>query len=74
MCLQSDSRVLISGSSDSRVLVWDLVGEEGTGRGQYDVKMTLVGHHAGVLDLCLDDKWIASCSKVSLIRWLCVMS
>lgn len=45
--------------------MWDLVGEEGTGRGQYDVKMTLVGHHAGVLDLCLDDKWIASCSKVS---------
>lgn len=67
LCLQSDSKVLISGSSDSRILVWDLVGEEGTGKGQWEVKMSLVGHNMGVLDLCFDEKWIVSCSKVRFV-------
>lgn len=68
LCLQSDSKVLVSGSSDSRILVWDMVGEEGTGKGQWEVKMSLVGHNMGVLDLCFDEDWIVSCSKVC--RWL----
>lgn len=64
LCLQYDSSILVSGSSDSRVIVWDLIGDEATGKGKYEQKMTLVGHAMGVLDLCFDDKWIVSCSKV----------
>lgn len=67
LCLQYDSKVLISGSSDCRILVWDLVGEEGTGVGKWEVKMRLLGHTMGVLDLCFDDQWIVSCSKVCLL-------
>lgn len=65
LCLQSDAKVLVSGSSDSRILVWDMVGEEGTGKGRWEIKMSLVGHNMGVLDLCFDDDWIVSCSKVN---------
>lgn len=64
LCLQYDDKVLVSGSSDSRVLIWDLVGEEGTGIGKYEIKASLLGHQMGVLDLCFDDKWIVTCSKV----------
>lgn len=65
LCLQYDSEILVSGSSDCRVLVWDLVGEEGTGVGKWEIKMSLLGHTMGVLDLCFDETWIVSCSKVS---------
>lgn len=65
LCLQYDDKILVSGSSDSRILVWDLVGEKGTGKGKWEIKNTLVGHSMAVLDLCLDQKWIVSCSKVS---------
>lgn len=41
-----------------------MVGEEGTGKGQWEIKMSLVGHNMGVLDLCFDEDWIVSCSKV----------
>ena len=58
--------MLISGSSDCRIIVWDLVGDKVTGKGRWDQKMTLVGHSMGVLDLCFDDQWIVSCSKVCL--------
>lgn len=64
LCLQYDDEILVSGSSDSRVVVWDLVGDEGVGRAKYEVVQTLVGHAMGVLDLTFDDKWIVSCSKV----------
>lgn len=46
--------------------MWDLVGEEGTGKGKYEVKKTLIGHAMAVLDLCFDDRWIISSSKVSI--------
>lgn len=64
LCLQYDDEILLSGSSDSRILMWDLVGEEGTGKGKYEVKKSLIGHAMAVLDLCFDDKWIVSSSKV----------
>ena len=64
LCLQYDSQVLVSGSSDCRILVWDIVGEPGTGAKKWEVKMSLLGHTMGVLDLCFDDQWIVSCSKV----------
>jgi F-box and WD-40 domain protein 1/11 len=66
LCLQYDSKILVSGSSDCRVLVWDLVGAEGTGAGKWDIKWSLLGHTMGVLDLCFDDDYIVSCSKVRL--------
>ncbi|GAA5843927.1 hypothetical protein JCM11251_002250 [Rhodosporidiobolus azoricus] len=65
LCLQYDSRILVSGSSDSRILVWDF--EHGS-ESQYEVKMQLVGHSAGVLDLCFDKDWIVSCSKDTTTR------
>lgn len=46
------------------MIVWDLVGDPATGRGKYEEKMKLVGHGMGVLDLCFDDQYIVSCSKV----------
>lgn len=67
LCLQYDSTILVSGSSDSRVLIWDLVGEEGTGAGKWEIKHHLLGHTMGVLDLCFDDEYIVSCSKVSFL-------
>ncbi|POY70402.1 hypothetical protein BMF94_6683 [Rhodotorula taiwanensis] len=63
LCLQYDSEILVTGSSDSTVIVWDLVGDPATGRGKYEEKMKLVGHGMGVLDLCFDDQYIVSCSK-----------
>ncbi|KAM0793689.1 hypothetical protein ACM66B_001116 [Microbotryomycetes sp. NB124-2] len=68
LCLQSDGRMLVSGSSDSRILMWDLVGDAETGRGRYEIVKSMVGHAAGVLDVCFNEKWIASCSKDTTIR------
>lgn len=64
LCLQYDAQILVSGSSDCRVLVWDLVGDLVTGQGQWEIKWSLLGHSMGVLDLCFDDDYIVSCSKV----------
>ena len=64
LCLQYDDEILVTGSSDSTVIVWDLVGDPGAGRNKYEERMKLVGHGMGVLDLCFDDRYIVSCSKV----------
>lgn len=65
LCLRYDDKHLITGSSDSTIFVWDLIGDPVTGQGQGEVLKRLVGHSMGVLDLCLDEQWIISCSKVS---------
>lgn len=70
LCLQYDHEILVSGSSDSTVIVWDLVGDPATGFGRYEDKLKLVGHGMGVLDLCFDDRYIVSCSKVRSSRTL----
>lgn len=64
LCLQYDDEILVTGSSDSTVIVWDLVGDPTAGRNKYEERMKLVGHGMGVLDLCFDDRYIVSCSKV----------
>jgi len=62
LCLQYDSEIMVTGSSDYTCIVWDITGEE------YVPMYRLRGHEAGVLDVCLDDKYIISCSKDAMIK------
>jgi F-box and WD-40 domain protein 1/11 len=57
LCLQYDDEIMVTGSSDHTCIVWDITGEE------YKPLYRLRKHHGGVLDVCLDDKHIISCSK-----------
>jgi len=56
LCLQYDNEVMITGSSDCTLIVWDV-------KADYRPIMRLRSHTAGVLDVCFDDKHILSCSK-----------
>ncbi|KAK7042379.1 WD-repeats-region domain-containing protein [Favolaschia claudopus] len=67
--------VLVTGSSDCTVCVWDLWYEPSSRTGADDempvhaeVRDVLQGHVGGVLDLRLDERWIVSCSKDTTIR------
>ncbi|OCK95962.1 WD40 repeat-like protein [Cenococcum geophilum 1.58] len=62
LCLQFDSEIMVTGSSDHTCIVWDITQEE------YVPKYRLRRHSAGVLDVCLDDKYIISCSKDATIN------
>lgn len=62
LCLQYDSEIMVTGSSDYTCIVWDITGED------YVPMYRLRGHEAGVLDVCLDDKYIISCSKDATIK------
>ncbi|KAH6633672.1 F-box/WD repeat-containing protein lin-23 [Boeremia exigua] len=62
LCLQYDHEIMVTGSSDYTCIVWDITGEE------YIPMYRLRGHEAGVLDVCLDDKYIISCSKDAMIK------
>ncbi|KAF1834773.1 WD40 repeat-like protein [Decorospora gaudefroyi] len=62
LCLQYDSEIMVTGSSDYTCIVWDITGDE------YFPMYRLRGHEAGVLDVCLDDKYIISCSKDAMIK------
>jgi F-box and WD-40 domain protein 1/11 len=53
---------MVTGSSDYTCIVWDITGED------YVPMYRLRGHEAGVLDVCLDDKYIISCSKDAMIK------
>ncbi|KAF2201832.1 WD40 repeat-like protein [Delitschia confertaspora ATCC 74209] len=57
LCLQYDDEIMVTGSSDHTCIVWDITGSE------YKPLYRLRKHSAGVLDVCLDDKHIISCSK-----------
>lgn len=57
LCLQYDERVIISGSSDSTVRVWDV----NTG----DMANTLIHHCEAVLHLRFNNGMMVTCSKVS---------
>jgi F-box and WD-40 domain protein 1/11 len=59
LCLQYDENILVTGSSDSNLIVWDVKTFEPIRR--------LVAHTGGVLDVALDAKHIVSCSKDSKI-------
>ena len=56
LCLQYDDKILITGSSDCTLIIWDIkVG--------YRPLRRLKEHTAGVLDVRFDEKHIVSCSK-----------
>lgn len=57
--------MLVTGSSDCSICVWDLeLGDLIPGTSDREVKAevraTLKGHEGGVLDLRMDEKWIVS--------------
>lgn len=62
LCLQYDDEILVTGSSDSDLLVWDIK--------TYEPIQRLRRHSGGVLDVALDANHIISCSKDSrIIVW-----
>jgi len=60
LCLQYDENILVTGSSDSDLIVWDVK--------TYEPIRRLQAHTGGVLDVALDAKHIVSCSKDSKIH------
>lgn len=56
LCLQYDSEILVTGSSDGTCIVHSI-------KNNYRPVMQLSHHSAAVLDLAFDDKYIVSCSK-----------
>ncbi|KAH3972612.1 hypothetical protein HBH70_146920 [Parastagonospora nodorum] len=62
LCLQYDTEIMVTGSSDYTCIVWDITGDV------FVPMHRLRGHEAGVLDVCLDDKYIISCSKDAMIK------
>ncbi|KAF2101670.1 WD40 repeat-like protein [Rhizodiscina lignyota] len=55
LCLRFDEEIMVTGSSDSTCIVWDLK--------TWEPKWRLEHHSAGVLDVCFDKRYIVSCSK-----------
>lgn len=63
LCLQYDDEILVTGSSDSTCIVYDI-------KANYKPTMRLQHHTAAVLDLAFDDRYIVTCSKdVSICIW-----
>ena len=63
LCLQYDDRILVTGSSDSTCIVYNV-------RSGYRPIRRLEHHNAAVLDLVFDDKHIVTCSKdISICVW-----
>lgn len=62
LCLQYDDEILVTGSSDNDLLVWDIKTFEPIRR--------LKHHGGGVLDVAFDSKHIVSCSKdCTIVVW-----
>jgi len=61
LCLQYDSEILVTGSSDFTAIVWSINND-------YEPMFRLTGHRAGVLDVCIDATRIVTCSKDSTIK------
>ena len=63
LCLQYDDRILVTGSSDSSCIVYNI-------RSGYRPVRRLCHHSAAVLDLCFDERYIVTCSKdISICVW-----
>ncbi|KAK0630931.1 WD40-repeat-containing domain protein [Bombardia bombarda] len=63
LCLQYDEEILVTGSSDSTCIVYDI-------KNGYRPIHRLKHHSAAVLDLVFDDKHIVTCSKdISICVW-----
>ena len=61
LCLQYDSDIMVTGSSDWTLIVWVV-------QANYQPVRKLRGHTQGVLDVCFDDKYIVSCSKDTTVK------
>ncbi|KAI5205686.1 WD40 repeat-like protein [Aureobasidium subglaciale] len=62
LCLQYDHEILVTGSSDNDLLVWNV--------NTYEPIRRLKQHTGGVLDVAFDEKHIVSCSKdCTIIVW-----
>lgn len=63
LCLQYDDRILVTGSSDSTCIVYNI-------NSGYRPVRRLRHHSAAVLDLVFDDRHIVTCSKdISICVW-----
>ncbi|TFA98244.1 Beta-TrCP [Trichoderma ghanense] len=63
LCLQYDDDIMVTGSSDSTCIVYDM-------RNGYRPIRRLTHHTAAVLDLAFDEKHIVTCSKdISICVW-----
>ena len=63
LCLQYDEEIVVSGSSDCTLIIWDI-------KLGYQPIQKLRHHTAGVLDVCFDAKYIVSCSKdLTICLW-----
>lgn len=60
LCLQYNSKFMVTGSSDSTIKIWDIVTGE--------MLRTLTGHTSPVLDVQFNDEVIISCSKDCTIK------
>lgn len=62
LCLQYDEEILVTGSSDNNLIVWDVK--------TYEPIQTLRHHQGGVLDVAFDANHIVSCSKdCTIVVW-----
>ncbi|TKX18777.1 WD domain-containing protein 35 [Elsinoe australis] len=62
LCLQYDEEILVTGSSDNDLIVWDI--------NTYEPIQRLKHHQGGVLDVAFDAKHIVSCSKdCTIVVW-----
>lgn len=61
LCLQYDDEILVTGSSDFSCIVWSI-------KDDYTPMFRLLGHTAGVLDVCIDAHRIVTCSKDTTIK------
>lgn len=62
LCLQYDDKVIISGSNDSTVRVWNVI----TGK----IVNTIMYHHEAVVHLKFSNNMMVTCSKVSFILFI----
>jgi F-box and WD-40 domain protein 1/11 len=63
LCLQYDEEILVTGSSDSTCIVYDI-------KDDYRPVRRLQHHTAAVLDLAFDERYIVTCSKdVTICVW-----
>ena len=62
LCLQYDEEILVTGSSDNDLIVWDVK--------TYEPVQRLKHHQGGVLDVAFDADHIVSCSKdCTIVVW-----
>lgn len=63
LCLQYDSEILVTGSSDSTAIIHDI-------KAGYKPIRRLAHHQAAILDLAFDSRYIVTCSKdVTICVW-----